>query len=80
MLGLDWIAPIGTILGIELLRRKMWQGWAVGIVNQGIWTAMAIQNKTYGLLILTCVLTPQYAWGLYQWRREDMNKAHSSRE
>lgn len=67
---MDWVASIITIIGIELLRRKMWQGFLVGLLNEIIWAYLAISREVYGLLLLVVVLTFQYSWAIYTWRKE----------
>lgn len=66
---MDWIASIFTIIGIELLRRKMWQGFLVGLLNEISWAYIAITKEVYGLLLLVVVLSVQYSWAIYTWRK-----------
>jgi nicotinamide riboside transporter PnuC len=66
---MDWIAAIFTIIGIELLRRKMWQGFLVGLLNEISWAYIAINKEVYGLLLLVAVLSVQYSWAIYTWRK-----------
>lgn len=66
---LDWVTGAMTILGMELIGRKYWQGWLVGLVNQVLWAALIYQRELYGLIPLTAILTWRYANHLMVWRK-----------
>ena len=55
---------------MELVGRKRWQGWAVGLVNQAFWLYLVYDRALWGLLPLTAVLTWRYSAALVRWRRE----------
>ena len=65
---LDWVTGAMTLLAMELIARKMWQGWAVGLFNQGLWLALIFYRELYGLLPLTVILTWRYLVALRSWR------------
>lgn len=60
-----------TLVGMWLVSRKKWQGWAVGLANQTLWLVLIIQTKAWGLLILTASLIFLYTKALIAWRRDD---------
>lgn len=64
------LTSIVTILGMQLLKRKDWRGWAIGLGNQALWLVLIIQTRAWGLLILTVALVWTYSTALIQWRRE----------
>lgn len=68
---MDWVVGGMTILAMELLARKRWEGWVVGLVNQGLWFYLIVwQQQLWGLAMLTAVLTWRYSVALVKWRRE----------
>jgi nicotinamide riboside transporter PnuC len=68
---MDWIVGCMTLLSMELIARKKWQGWAVGLVNQALWCYLIVyQQQLWGLALLTVVLTWRYSVALMQWRRD----------
>jgi hypothetical protein len=66
---MDWLVGLITITAMELIRRRHWQGWAVGLLGQTFWAALIYQRRLWGLAPLCLVLTIQYALGLRTWRR-----------
>jgi len=66
---MDILAGVLTICGVELLRRKMWQGFALLLANEMLWLYVGVGRKMYGLVILGIFLVPQYVWGLVTWWR-----------
>ena len=68
---MDWLLSLNTILAMELIARRKWYGWAVGLVNQGFWFYVVVwQQQLYGLAVLTAVLTWRYSVALVKWRRD----------
>lgn len=65
---MDWLTGAMTLLAMELVARKDWRGWAVGLANQGFWLALIWQRELYGLLPLTILLTWRYTAALKKWR------------
>jgi hypothetical protein len=53
-----------------LLARKRWEGWVVGIVNQGLWAWLAINGRLWGLLPMVGILTWRFSSALVRWRKE----------
>lgn len=67
---MDWITGLLTIWAMELVARKNWRGWLVGIFNQSLWLWLIFERKLWGLFPLTVVLSWRYAAALLRWRRE----------
>lgn len=67
---MDWLTGAFTVLAMELVGRKKWQGWAVGLVNQAFWLWLLIDRRLWGLLPLTAILTWRYSAALIRWRRD----------
>lgn len=66
---MDWITGGLTVLAMELVARKMWHGWLVGLLNQVFWVYLVVSRELWGLLPLTAILTWRYAAALVRWRR-----------
>lgn len=66
---MDWITGVLTVLAMELIGRKHWQGWAVGLVNQIFWFWLVVDRQMWGLLPLTAILTWRYSAVLIRWRK-----------
>lgn len=70
---MDWIVGGMTLLAMELIARKRWEGWAVGLVNQALWFYLIVwQQQLWGLAMLTVVLTWRYSVALLKWRRDEL--------
>jgi hypothetical protein len=67
---MDWLTGALTVLAMELIGRKLWHGWAVGLANQACWFYLVIDRRLWGLLPLTAILTWRYSAALVRWRRE----------
>ena len=68
---MDWITGGLTIWAMELIGRKDWRGWLVGIFNQGLWLWLILDRKLWGLLPLTLILSWRYAAALLRWKRDE---------
>jgi hypothetical protein len=66
---MDWLTGAMTVLAMELIGRKYWQGWLVGLVNQFLWLYLIIDTSLWGLLPLTAILSWRYITHLIVWRR-----------
>jgi len=76
---LDWLTGALTVVGIELVARKKWQGWLVGLCNQGLWAVLIWKRELWGLAPLTLILTWRYSAALIRWRREPLANAGGTR-
>jgi nicotinamide riboside transporter PnuC len=68
---MDWLTGLMTILAMELLARRDWRGWLVGLLNQFLWAYLIYERRLYGLAPLTIILTWRYLVALCKWRRSD---------
>lgn len=66
---LSLATSLATILGMWLVARKRWEGWAVGLANQALWFALIVQTRSWGLLVLMAALVWIYSRALIDWRR-----------
>jgi hypothetical protein len=67
---MDWLTGGLTVLAMELVGRKRWEGWAVGLVNQAFWAYLIWDRALWGLAPLSAILTWRYTVALLRWRRE----------
>lgn len=67
---MDWLTGILTVLAMELIARKRWEGWLVGLVNQSCWLWLVFSRELWGLLPLTLIFVWRYSVALMKWRRE----------
>jgi len=67
----DWVAAAGTISSMYLLRRKRWQGFLIGLVNQVPWLMITWENSRWGFIPINLCLMWIYVRGLIEWRRAD---------
>ena len=65
---MDWVTGAMTLLAMELIARKHWQGWVVGLVNQAFWLILIYTKQLWGLLPLTLLLTWRYAVAVRKWK------------
>lgn len=66
---IDWLTGIMTILAMELVARRHWQGWAVGLANQVLWGVLIWQRELWGLAPLCLILSWRYSVALVRWKR-----------
>lgn len=67
---MDWLTGALTVVAMELVGRKHWQGWLVGLLNQGLWAYLIWDRALWGLAPLTLILSWRYTAALLRWRRE----------
>lgn len=67
---MDWIAGLGTLISIELIARRRWYGWLVGVANQVLWVALIWERELWGLAPLSLVLLVRYSVAAWAWRKE----------
>ena len=70
---MDWVISVITITSMELIARRHWYGWGLGLVNQFLWAYLLIYEKRlYGLCVIPLVLIWRYSVALMRWRREEV--------
>lgn len=68
---MDWLVGALTLVSMELVARRRWEGWAVGLANQALWAYLVVwRARLWGLAPLSVLLTWRYAAALARWRRE----------
>lgn len=67
---MDWITGILTLVAMERIRRRYWDGWALGLVAQACWLWLIWQQRLWGLLPLCLGLIVSYSLALRSWRRD----------
>lgn len=66
-----------TLVGMWLVARKDWRGWAIGLANQVLWLWLIIDTRAWGLLILLVALVVIYTRALFEWRRDAIDSVIS---
>ena len=69
----DWITAALTISYLQLLTLKKWYACPLGMLTQGIWIYLTLSKELYGLTVLSVIMTLQFAYGWYRWRKEEKN-------
>src|SRR5262245_36751098 len=60
-----------SLTAMELIGRKKWQGWALGLVNQGLWFYLTVVVAgLWGLGIQFVIFAVIYTRHLVRWKRE----------
>lgn len=67
---MDWIVSFLTVVSMELIARKRWEGWAVGLVCQAFWLWLVVAGQLWGLVPLVTFLIFRYAVALVKWKGE----------
>ena len=70
---LSWIGSALTLLSMYLVGRKLWIGWVVGLIGQGVWLAFAADVGDSGLLFIEVAVAAMAGWNLIKWQRGDQN-------
>ena len=71
----DAIAQFGVfILGtsaIILIAKKNKWGFVVGLLSQPFWFITSIQNRQWGVVLVSVVYTCSWIFGIYEWFYKD---------
>lgn len=67
---MDWITGIMTVLGMELVARKRWEGWLVCLLNQFLWAYLIAAKELWELVPLTLILTIRYSSFMMAWVKQ----------
>lgn len=66
---IDFMTSALTITAMELIGRKKWYGWAVGLVNQIFWAVLCYQKEMKWMFVVVAVLTWRYSSALLRWKK-----------
>lgn len=58
-----------TLAGMWLAGSNRWQGWLLGLCNQGLWLLFIVAFGAWGLLPLNIALVVVYTRNIVRWRR-----------
>lgn len=67
---MDYVVGAITVVAMELIARRRWEGWALGLVNQTLWFTLCWKKQLWGLILIPLILTWRYSVALYRWRRD----------
>ena len=67
---MSWILALCTITGSEIIRRKIWWGWAIWIVTNICWIVFYYRNKIFGSVFLYVIFTFQAYINMKSWRKK----------
>ena len=68
-LALSLATSAMTILSMHFVGKKHAFGWKLGLANQGLWAALIVDRRAWGLFILSAFLVVVYARNLWLWTR-----------
>jgi nicotinamide riboside transporter PnuC len=69
LIPLDWIAAVVTLVAVELVTRRRWEGFALHTVNAALWGYLMYRAQLWGLFTLEGVFAVQGLVCAYRWRR-----------
>lgn len=67
---MDYVVGAITIVAMELVARRRWEGWALGLCNQTLWLWLCWQKELWGLIVIPIILSWRYSVALYRWKSE----------
>lgn len=65
----SYVLALGGACGFFMMRRGMWQGFAVSTGMQFLWLAYTVASGQWGFLFGVFLYGPISAWGWYTWKR-----------
>lgn len=68
---MDWVAMALTVLSIELVVRKRWYGFAVGMAAGAIWVAYWLPQSQWAAVAINVIFFWQNLRGVLRWKRRD---------
>lgn len=68
---LDWAAGLLTLIAVQLVAMKKWQGWVLHAANGAIWGYLMYLAGYTGLVVLEIIFVVQAVWALWRWTRRD---------
>lgn len=69
---MDWVVSVHTIVQMQLIASRRWEGWVVALVNSGLWMILSYQQGLWGLVTLQLVLSAQFSFALITWSRKGL--------
>lgn len=72
---MDWIIGGFSIVTMELIARRKWYGWALGLLGQVPWLWLIVQRQLWGFLPVTLFLAWRYTHALRTWRHDALPSA-----
>lgn len=75
-----WVASVGHGVTMYLVGKGKWEGWAVGLLGQIPWIAVAVLYGAWGILLTTAVTLVIYTRNLLLWRKVEELKADAARK
>ena len=76
----SWLTAVGTITGVWMVRRLLWQGYLIGLINQALWWWITVATEQWGFVAIHLFMTYNYWRGIIEWRRNPgLRYAHSQR-
>lgn len=67
---MDWIAGLAELVGKWRVGHLDWRGYVSHLLSGALWTYIAFEKETYGLLVITVPATYLNCKFLYQWWRK----------
>lgn len=65
---MDWITGILTLVSMWLISERKFYGWIIGLVCQCFWFVLVCQQKLWGLMAVTIIMTIIYIRAIIKWR------------
>jgi hypothetical protein len=67
---MDWVLSFLGLFVMEMKGRKMWQSWALGLLQQVLWLWIIYDKEMWGLLLLSAYKIWRHIVFLKAWRTE----------
>ncbi len=66
-----WLISLVSGIAVYMQGQKDWRGWALGLVNNGLWLAFAIGTQAWGLLPMNLLYWWLFSRNLRAWRADE---------
>ena len=67
---MDWVLSFLGLFVMEMKGRKMWQSWALGLLQQVLWLWIIYDKEMWGFLLLSAYNIWRHIVFLKAWRTE----------
>jgi hypothetical protein len=64
-----WVLSSLGVLGMILAGKKRWEGWAIGLVSEGLWMVYAIVTHQLGFVLGALAYGGVFTKNLLSWKR-----------